>query len=82
MTDLPPDDRAPDYPPGPRGPEDLEPGARFILNRGQIAAMAAIVAAHRSSTFELEQRGDGYFKLRVIDAEGNRTEEHTIFPLY
>jgi hypothetical protein len=82
MTDQPPEDRAPDFPPGPRGPEDLQPGARFVLNRGQLETIAAIVADHGYSTFELEQRGSGYYTLRLIDAEGNRTSEHTIFPLY
>jgi hypothetical protein len=82
MSDLPPEDRAPDFAPGPRGPHDPQPGARFVLNRGQLETIAAIVAKHPYSTFELEERGEGYFTLRLIDDEGKRTDEHTIFPLY
>ena len=46
-----------------RGPtrrfHDPQPGARFVLNRGQLETIAAIVAKHRYSTFELEERGEG-----------------------
>jgi hypothetical protein len=82
VSELPPEDRAPDYPPRPRGPEDAAPGPRFILNKGQLARISEIVAGLRYSTFELEDRGEGYFMLRLLDADGEPTREGTIFPLY
>jgi hypothetical protein len=42
------------------------------------AIRSSIVAEHPYSTFGLEDCGAGYFTLRLIDAVGKRTDEHTM----
>lgn len=75
MTELPPEDRAPDFPPGPQGPEDDTPGAQLLLSTQQIEDLAAFARTHSYSTVVLEDRGAAYVEARLLDAEGRVTAE-------
>lgn len=51
-------DEVPDYPPGPRGPEDDEPGVRLSLTRDQAAFIGSYIeGVQGSSTVQIEDRG-------------------------
>ena len=60
----------PDYPPGPRGPEESDvPGPRLRLTPDQVRYIARCVDGDGASSVEIEERGSGYFQVRVFDRD-------------
>lgn len=71
----------PDYPPGPRGPEDAEPGPRVTLTAEQARFLGRYIEQlDRASAVQIEERGAGYSELTVFDPEGAVIEERLVFP--
>ena len=74
-------DDVPNYPPGPRGPEDPEPGVRLDLTAGQVIFIGRYIATvDRASGVRIEDRGAGYFHLTVTDPYGAVIDEYPVFP--
>jgi hypothetical protein len=74
-------DEAPDYPPGPRGPEDQEPGVRLDLGPDQLAWVQRLVEkTPGTSNVQIEDRGAGYFRV-TLTRDGKVLEERTVFPI-
>jgi hypothetical protein len=74
-------DDVPDYPPGPRGPEDPAPGVRITLTRDKARFIGLYVASvEGASSVDIEDRGAGYFNLTVYDKSGIVIAERTVFP--
>ncbi len=75
-------DDTPDYPPGPRGPEDPTPGPRLSMSREQARFIGLYVGGvDGASSVDIESRGAGYLQLTVFDKEGVEIEERTVFPI-
>lgn len=69
------------FPPGPKGPEELEvPGPRVTLSRRQAQAVAELAAD--CSAVEVEERGAAYLNVkRFDDNKGHEPfDERLIFP--
>lgn len=69
-------DDAPDFPPGPRGPEDAEPGVRLSMTRDQLRFAGLYVAGiEGASAAQIEDRGAGYFEVTIFDKLVRRSKE-------
>jgi hypothetical protein len=76
------DDRAPDYRPGPPGPEDAAPGARLSLTVEQIIKIErTIVEFAEAVRVEIEDRGAGYFEVTIYGHDSVELARHTLFRL-
>ena len=80
LSGLPPEDRAPDYVPGPQEPEDAAPDARRMTIE-QIWAMQRFAAAFADATrVDVENRGAGYFAVTVYGKDGVALGQHILLP--
>jgi len=76
------DDRAPDYLPGPPGPEGAAPGARLSLTVEQIIKIErTIVEFAEAVRVEIEDRGAGHFEVTIYGYDSVELARHTVFPL-
>lgn len=66
------------FPPGPKGPEDPEPGPTVTLSRKQAAAVAKIAAT--CSAVQVEDRGAAYKEVTRYGIEGEELDRRTVFP--
>ncbi len=74
-------DRAPDYPLGPREPEGTAPGARLALTVEQVIKIErTIVEFPEAVRVEIEDRGAGYFEMTIYGRESVDLARHTLFP--
>lgn len=75
-------DDVPSYPPGPRGPEDPEPGAQLTMGPDQLAWIARLVEkTPEVSSVSVEDRGAGYFRVCLEDREQQVIVERVVFPI-
>ena len=73
---------APNFPPGPRGPEDDVPGALVRLSAEQATYFGEYVATvEEASSVEIEERGAAYLDVRVFDFNNDEIDHRRIFPL-
>jgi hypothetical protein len=67
------------FPPGPKGPEEMNvPGAAVKLTSKQAKSVAEL--AERCSYVEVEDRGRFHREVRMFDAEGKQTDTRWVFP--
>jgi len=72
---------APDYPPGPRGPEDAESGVRVSMSRDQFEFAAREVAkVPEATSVRFEERGAAYLEL-TLSREGTELHRAMVFPI-
>ena len=82
VSSLSPADRAPDFAPGPRGPEDSQPGVRLSLTVDQVHDVERVVAQFPAATrVEIEERGAGHFEVTTYYKESVLLGQHRVFPL-
>ena len=65
------------FPPGPKGPEEMNvPGPKLTLTTEQVKSVAEM--AKRCSHLEIEDRGGGYLKVRSFDRKGEPIDERWV----
>ena len=74
-------DRAPDDPLGPRGPEDAAPGARLSLTVEQIIKIErTVVEFAEAARVEIEDRGAGHFEFTIYGHDSVELARHAVPP--
>ena len=73
---------SPDYPPGPRGPEDDAPGVELTLTSEQFEFIGQVVKRiGRAVVVRIEDRGAGWLQLTVRGPGTEIIEERLVASL-